>query len=161
MMTARALTTVAEIIPAERIERRIYLIRGQKVMLSTDLADLYGVQVRQLNQAVKRNIERFPPDIMFQISAQEHANLKSESVTSTWGCMLVVCVCGSCPGLKGRDTTQPRATPWGSRRRSPFSLPCSPSPVGATLHGATDVGGQQPRCVPSAPVLEYRICQVC
>ena len=73
------------LVPNERIERRIYLIRGQKVMLSPDPADLYGVPARQLNQAVSRNCERFPPDFMFQLNKQESNNLKSQFVTSSWG----------------------------------------------------------------------------
>ncbi len=72
-------------IPAERIERSIFLIRGQKVMLSTDLAGLYGVAPRALVQAVKRNHGRFPEDFMFQITKEEYANLKSQFVTSSWG----------------------------------------------------------------------------
>jgi len=74
-----------EIIPVEIIEKKIYLIRGHKVMLSTDLAKLYGVEVRVLVQAVKRNIERFPEDFMFQLSREEYDNLKSQIVTSSWG----------------------------------------------------------------------------
>ena len=69
----------------ERIERRIFLIHGHKVMLSTHLAELYGVRPKVLIQAVKRNIERFPQDFMFQLSAKEFANLKSQFVTSSWG----------------------------------------------------------------------------
>jgi phage regulator Rha-like protein len=65
----------------ERIETRIFLIRGAKVMLSTHLAELYDVEPRALTQAVKRNIERFPKDFMFQLSAGEASNLKSQSVT--------------------------------------------------------------------------------
>ena len=61
------------------------LARGQKVMLSTDLAELYEVAPRVLVQAVKRNIQRFPQDFMFQLTRQEHANLKSQIVTSSWG----------------------------------------------------------------------------
>jgi len=72
-------------IPPERIERRILLIRGQKVMLSTDLAELYGVAAKVLVQAVKRNRERFPGDFMFQLTRAEFANLKSQIVTSSWG----------------------------------------------------------------------------
>ncbi len=72
-------------IPPERIERRILLIRGQKVMLSTDLAELYEVAPRVLVQAVKRNRERFPGDFMFQLTRAELANLKSQIVTSSWG----------------------------------------------------------------------------
>jgi hypothetical protein len=67
------------------IERRIYLIRGKKVMLSNDLADLYQVEARALVQAVKRNIERFPEDFMFQLDQQEYESLKSQIVISSWG----------------------------------------------------------------------------
>ena len=72
-------------IPAERIESRIYLLRGHKVMLSPDLAELYEVEPRALVQAVKRNIERFPADFMFQLSQEEFDNLKSRIVISSWG----------------------------------------------------------------------------
>src|SRR5689334_6406275 len=61
----------ANSIPAERIERRILLLRGQKVMLDFELAELYGVEARSLNQAAKRNLERFPEDFMFQLSEEE------------------------------------------------------------------------------------------
>jgi phage regulator Rha-like protein len=71
--------------PIELIERRIYLIRGCKVMLSTHLAELYSVEPRSLIQSVKRNIERFPKDFMFQLSDTEFENLKSQFVTSSWG----------------------------------------------------------------------------
>ncbi|MBN1461353.1 MAG: ORF6N domain-containing protein [Armatimonadetes bacterium] len=67
----------------ERIESRILFIRGQKVMLDTDLAVLYGVEVRALNQAVARNLGRFPPDFMFRLSPEEAANLKSQTVISS------------------------------------------------------------------------------
>lgn len=60
-----------QIIPAEVVEKRILLILGQKIMLSVHLADLYGVQTRVLNQAVKRNIRRFPHDFMFQLNSDE------------------------------------------------------------------------------------------
>ena len=70
---------------AERIEKRIYLLRGQKVMLSTDLAKLYVVEPRALVQAVKRNGERFPEDFMFQLSKTEFESLKSQIVISSWG----------------------------------------------------------------------------
>ena len=73
------------LIPPERIERSILLIRGHKVMLSTDLAELYGVEPRILVQAVKRNINRFPEDFMFQLSKEEFSNLKSQFVISSWG----------------------------------------------------------------------------
>jgi hypothetical protein len=72
-------------IPIERIERAILLIRGEKVLLSQQLAELYGVETKVLNQAVARNQERFPRDFMFQLSRDEFENLKSQFVTSSWG----------------------------------------------------------------------------
>jgi hypothetical protein len=75
------------IIPAERIERRIFYLRGVKVMLSSDLAELYGVAVKALNQASRRNLDRFPEDFMFQLTLEEFNNLKSQIVTSSWGGM--------------------------------------------------------------------------
>jgi len=73
------------VIPAKRIEGRVFLIRGQKVMLSNHLAELYEAEPRVLMQAVKRNIRRFPPDFMFQLSGEEFAGLKSHFVTSSHG----------------------------------------------------------------------------
>jgi phage regulator Rha-like protein len=74
------------LIPVERIEKAILLIRGEKVMLDADLAALYGVETRVLVQAVKRNMERFPGDFMFQLSQGEFAILRSQIVTSSdWG----------------------------------------------------------------------------
>ena len=70
---------------ADRIEQRIFLLRGQKVMLSPDLAHLYNVEPRALVQAVKRNLDRFPADFMFQLSGEEFLSLKSQIVTSSWG----------------------------------------------------------------------------
>ena len=73
-------------IPPERIERRILLIRGQKVMLDADLAELYEIETKELNLAVRRNPERFPEDFRVQLSAQEFHNLRFQSVTSSsWG----------------------------------------------------------------------------
>ena len=65
----------AGLIPIERIERAILLIRGEKVMLDADLADIYGVTTKVLNQAVKRNLNRFPPDFMFQLTKSEKAEV--------------------------------------------------------------------------------------
>jgi len=65
----------------EQIESRIFVIRGQKVMLDADLAELYGVEIRALNQAVKRNLERFPEDFMFQLAVDEYDSLRSQFVT--------------------------------------------------------------------------------
>lgn len=73
------------LVPLERIERSILLIRGQKVMLSMDLAELYQVEARVLVQAVKRNIARFPRYFMFQLTDEEFSNLKSQIVISSWG----------------------------------------------------------------------------
>ncbi|MBW2107876.1 MAG: ORF6N domain-containing protein [Deltaproteobacteria bacterium] len=69
-------------IPIERIQSMVHLIRGQKVLLDKDLADLYGVETRSLVQAVKRNIERFPSDFMFQLTRDEFDSLRSQSVIS-------------------------------------------------------------------------------
>jgi ORF6N domain-containing protein len=73
------------LIPIERIQSQILLLRGQKVMLAQHLAELYGVPVKALNQAVRRNRDRFPDDFMFQLDTAELENLKSQIVTSSWG----------------------------------------------------------------------------
>jgi hypothetical protein len=77
--------TSSLVVLPERVERRILAIREQKVMLSTDLAELYEVEPRVLVQAVQRNRERFPADFMFQLIRAEFANLKSQFVISSWG----------------------------------------------------------------------------
>lgn len=69
------------VIPLGRVEQRIFLLRGQKVMLSPHLAELYGVEPKVLLQAVRRNFERFPADFMFQLTRQEVARLRSQIVT--------------------------------------------------------------------------------
>ena len=74
-----------EFVPVERIARAILVIRGEKVMLDSDLAALYGVTTGNLNKAVKRNVERFPTDFMFQLDAEEVANLKFQFGISSWG----------------------------------------------------------------------------
>jgi hypothetical protein len=74
------------LVPVEKIEKAILLIRGQKVMLDADLAVLYDVETKVLIQAVKRNLERFPEDFMFQLTQEEFAILRSQFVTSSdWG----------------------------------------------------------------------------
>ena len=73
------------LIPDELVMNRIHLIRGQKVMLDKDLAELYDVETKVLNQSVKRNSGRFPADFMFQLTKPEFENLKSQIVTSSWG----------------------------------------------------------------------------
>lgn len=67
------------------IQSKIYNIRGQKVMLDRDLAEMYGVETKILNKAVKRNIDRFPSDFMFQLTNQEVSNLRFQNGTSSWG----------------------------------------------------------------------------
>jgi len=73
------------LIPIERIERAIILMRGEKVMIESDLVVLYGVETRVLIQAVNRNIDRFPPDFMFQLTAEETKALRSQIVISNVG----------------------------------------------------------------------------
>jgi len=78
-------TDQTTLLPDELIIRKIYRFREQKVMLDSDLALLYGVETKVLNQAVKRNLNRFPADFMFQLEEEEFDNLKSQFVTSSWG----------------------------------------------------------------------------
>jgi hypothetical protein len=72
-------------IPTERIEQSILLIRGHKVTLDKDLAELYGVETFNLNKAVKRNLDRFPPHFMFQLTFQEFTHLRFQFGISSWG----------------------------------------------------------------------------
>lgn len=69
----------------EKIVEKVYTIRGVKVMLDKDLAEMYSVEVKRLNEAVKRNFTRFPADFMFQLTNEEWQNLKSQFATSSWG----------------------------------------------------------------------------
>ena len=69
----------------ENIASHIYIIRNQRVMLDSDLAEIYGVETRVLKQAVRRNIFRFPEDFMFELTIEEFQNLRSQNVTSSWG----------------------------------------------------------------------------
>ncbi len=73
------------ILDEENITNRIMLIQGHRVMLDSDLAQIYGVSTSRLNEQVKRNIDRFPEDFMFELSQQEYDNLKSQIATSSWG----------------------------------------------------------------------------
>jgi hypothetical protein len=73
------------ILKEDAIVNRIYLIRGMKVMLDNDLAELYDVPTKRINEQVKRNRERFPEDFMFQLNQREFENLKSQIATSSWG----------------------------------------------------------------------------
>lgn len=74
-----------DLVLAERIESKIYFIRGQKVMIDKDLAELYGVTTGNLNKAVDRNLDRFPDDFMFQLTKAEFKNLIFQFGTSSWG----------------------------------------------------------------------------
>ena len=81
------MTTKEMILPDETLLSKIYLIRGQKVMLDRDLAELFGVQTKRLKEQVKRNIMRFPEDFMFELTKDESENLRSQIATSSqnWG----------------------------------------------------------------------------
>jgi hypothetical protein len=91
----------------EAIIDKIYLISGQKVILDEDLAELYGVATKVLNQSVKRNLFRFPRDFMFQLSAQDLSNLKSQIVTSS---------------LSAQGQAARRQAGWGGRRKRPYAI---------------------------------------
>ncbi|MDF1576793.1 MAG: ORF6N domain-containing protein, partial [Bacteroidales bacterium] len=72
-------------IPDEVIMKKIYLLRGSKVMMDRDLAELYEIETKQLKRAVRRNINRFPEDFMFELSLEEFNDLRSQFGTSSWG----------------------------------------------------------------------------
>lgn len=82
MPDKKNLTTNSVDVSVQVVERRIYLIRGHKVMIDVDLAELYGVPTKRLNEQVRRNQKRFPPDFMFQLSKDEAENLRSQIATS-------------------------------------------------------------------------------
>ena len=84
-MGTREKNDTAPLAPVERIAQTILFIRDQKVMLDADLAALYGVDTKVFVQAVRRNVDRFPADFMFQLTKQEFDNLRSQFVTSSWG----------------------------------------------------------------------------
>jgi phage regulator Rha-like protein len=73
------------LVAEQKILNRIYAIRGEKIMLDRDLAQMYGVETKQLKRQVKRNIERFPKDFMFELTKKEFENLRSQTGTSSWG----------------------------------------------------------------------------
>jgi hypothetical protein len=78
-------SNIKQLRPIEIIEKRIYLVRGHKVMLDQDLAEIYEVETKVLNQAVSRNLDRFPEDFMFRLTGEEFSMLRSQVVTSSWG----------------------------------------------------------------------------
>ena len=100
------------------IENRIHIVRGQHVMLDRDLAELYGVTTKALNQAVRRNIERFPDDFMFEIPMNEVVNLRSQIVTSKEK-MLTLSL-NEASNLKSQFVTSSSA--WGGKRKSSFAF---------------------------------------
>jgi hypothetical protein len=77
--------SAGELLPLEAITQRIVVLREQKVLIDADLAALYGVETRRLNEQVRRNKARFPEDFIFELSAEEFTNLKSQFATSSWG----------------------------------------------------------------------------
>ena len=77
--------SAAHLLPLEAITQRIVVLREQKVLLDADLAALYGVETRRLNEQVRRNRARFPEDFIFELTVEEFANLKSQFATSSWG----------------------------------------------------------------------------
>jgi phage regulator Rha-like protein len=76
---------VAQLVLLKPVEPKILILRGSRVILDSELAELYGVQVKRLNEQVKRNAKRFPPDFMFQLSDKEEKNLRSQFATSRHG----------------------------------------------------------------------------
>ena len=85
MPTPRKVAVSKLPVPVQLVDRRIYMIRGQKVMLDADLAELYQVPTKRVNEQVQRNRGRFPKDFMFRLSAAEARNLRSQIATSSWG----------------------------------------------------------------------------
>jgi hypothetical protein len=77
--------TSEALLPVERIETVIFFVRGERVILDAHIATLYGVEVKRLNEAVKRNLDRFPQDFMFQLTPDEISNLRYQFGTSSWG----------------------------------------------------------------------------
>jgi ORF6N domain len=98
------------IVPIELIENKIYIIRGQKVMLDRDLAELYGVETSSLNRQVRRNIVRFPEDFMFQITVEEYNNLICQNGISSSGTK------------RSNLISQTAMSSWGGRRHLPYAF---------------------------------------
>jgi hypothetical protein len=97
--------TGVEPTPVRRVvESRIVMLRGQRVMLAADLAELYGEPVRRLNEQVRRNLARFPDDFMFQLTKEENRILKSQIATSSWGGV-------GCPNLVSEGAEVGAASP--------------------------------------------------
>jgi ORF6N domain len=99
-----------DIVPIELIENKIHVIRGQKVMLDRDLAELYGVETSSLNRQVRRNIVRFPEDFMFQITVEEYNNLICQNGIS------------SSVTKRSKLISQTAMSSWGGRRHLPYAF---------------------------------------
>lgn len=113
------MVTEKSLVPVERIEGAILLIRGEKIMLDADLAALYGVETRVLVQAVKRNAERFPPDFMFQLTKEEVDLLRSQFVISKSESPLNQ---GESGILRSQFVISKISDPRGGRRYSPYAF---------------------------------------
>ncbi len=85
MQKAKSEPEAMQLLPLEAITQQIIVLREQKVLIDSDLAALYGVETRRLNEQVRRNQARFPKDFIFELTAEEFANLKSQFATSSWG----------------------------------------------------------------------------
>ena len=165
-------------LPAERILHAILVLRGERVLLDSDLAALYGVETRVLVQAVKRNTERFPDDFLFQLTPQEWADLKSQSVISrSWGgrrtepyafTELGVAMLSSVPRVPNKTPTRPRESQAGcTARKGPQGnvVRCSRAmtPRGARLAfslrarggGRRDAASRSSRVVPATRLLAF------
>jgi len=106
---------VRAVIPNQKIESRIYVIRGHRVMLDSDLTEIYQVETRVLNQAVKRNKERFPEDFMFQFTRKEFKGLRSQFVMSSDGSLTGADLISQSVTSSSRSPGQP----WGGTRKLP------------------------------------------
>jgi len=78
-------TSLVRLVEEEKIMNKIHVIRNHKVMLDFDLAEMYGVETKRLNEQLKRNLKRFPKDFMFTLSEKETQHLRSQNATSSWG----------------------------------------------------------------------------
>lgn len=83
--TSMSKIEIIKLVEEEKIMNRIHVIRNHKVMLDFDLAEMYGVETKRLNEQLKRNIKRFPKDFMFSLTEKETQNLRSQNATSSWG----------------------------------------------------------------------------
>jgi hypothetical protein len=118
------------LVPAEYVDRAILEVRGTRVTLDADLAELLGVATKILNQAVRRNAKRFPAEFMFQLTSPEFTDLRSQSVTSSWGgrryppfAFTEHGVIMAANVLNSERAIEMRAAPWAARDKPAASLP--------------------------------------